>query len=124
MKLHPTEIDEASLTNLGKEACAMLTNHDYSGLANRFGYALAYNRLPAAAIEEDFMLASSSPYRMEENKTPSIRVKYFEPNDTGLYAVVECDAPISSKESVALELIVTGKAAKYITLEGISGSAK
>ena len=124
MKLHPSQVTEDSLASMGKEACTMLIEHDYSGLAERFGYALSYNRIPEAAIEEDFLLATSATKRMVESKPPSIFVKYFEPNDTGLYAVVECNIPISSQSSVALELIITGNAEKHITLEGISGSEK
>ena len=61
MKLLPAQTDEKSLAAFGKEASTMLMRRDYSGLANRFGYALAYERDPALAIEADFLRAAGSP---------------------------------------------------------------
>lgn len=96
----------------------MLMRKDYSGLANRFGYALAYGREPAAAIESDFLRAAASPI----NRQREIVVKYFEPNSTGLFAVVECTVPVAEGAAVLLELIVGGRdEEKQIALEDISG---
>lgn len=102
----------------------MLMRHDYSGLANRFGYALAYGHEPAAAIETDYLGATASPRRVGPEEHPSILVKYFSPNSTGLFAVVECTVPVGEGATVLLELIVTGKGEeKHITVEDISGVA-
>lgn len=102
----------------------MLMQHDYSRLANRFGYALAYDRAPAAALETDFLNAVASPRNVVSDTHPSIVVKYFAPNDTGLLAVVECTVPVAAGASVLLELIVTGKGEeRHITVEDISGVA-
>lgn len=102
----------------------MLIRRDYSGLANRFGYALSYDREPATAIEADFLRAAASPYRVATDEHPSIAVKYFKPNSTGLFAVVECTVPIAERAAVLLELIVAGKGEeKHIALEDISGVA-
>lgn len=102
----------------------MLMRHDYLGLANRFGYALAYGREPAAAIKTDFLGAAASPISIVSEAPPSIVVKYFEPNSTGLFAVVECTVPVADGAAVLLELIVTGTGEeKHITVEDISGVA-
>ena len=102
----------------------MLMQHDYSGLANRFGYALAYDRAPAAAIETDFLSAVASSHNVVSDAHPSIVVKYFAPNDTGLFAVVECTVPVADGAAVRLELVVAGKGEeKHITVEDISGAA-
>ena len=102
----------------------MLMKHDYSGLANRFGYALAYDRAPAAAIETDFSRAVASLHSVVSDAKPSVVVKYFTPNDTGLFAVVECTVPVADGASILLELIVTGKEEeRHITVEDISGVA-
>ncbi len=99
----------------------MLMQRNYAGLANRFGYALAYDRAPAAAIEADFLSAVASPCKVAH---PPIAVRYFAPNDTGLFAVVECTVPVADGAAVLLELIVTGKGEeKHITVEDISGAA-
>ena len=102
----------------------MLMQHDYPGLSNRFGYALAYDRAPAAAIETDFLSAVASPHNVVSDEHLSIVVKYFAPNDTGLFAVVECIVPVADGAAILLDLIVTGNGeAKHITIEGISGVA-
>lgn len=102
----------------------MLMKKDFSGLAKRFGYALAYDRSPAAALEEDFLRALASPYKMVSTADPEIVVKYFKPNSTGLFAVVECTVAVADGAAVLLDLIVTGTGRKkYICVEGISGTA-
>lgn len=102
----------------------MLMRHDYSGLANRFGYALAHGREPAAAIETDYLAAAAAPCRVGAEEHPSLLVKYFSPNSTGLFAVVECTVPVAEEAAVLLELIVAGKGEeKHITVEDISGVA-
>jgi len=102
----------------------MLIQRDYSGLANRFGYAVAYDRALATAIEADFLSAVASPYHVASDAHPSIVVKYFAPNDTGLFAVVECTVPVADGAAVLLALIVTRKGEeRHITLEDINGVA-
>lgn len=117
MKLLPTQIDERSLSGFGEEASVMLIRHDYSGLAKRFGYALAYDREPAAAMEEDYLRAAASPFEA----MPEVKVKYFKPNSTGLFAAVACTVPVAGKAAVLLELIVTGIGEEmHITVEDIN----
>lgn len=124
MKLLPSQIDAASLSAFGEEARTLLMRQDYSGLANRFGYALAYDRSPSAAIEADFLRAAASPYKVAPDGNLPIEVKYFSPNDTGLFAVVECTVPVADGAAVLLELIVAGKGEeKHIAVEDISGVA-
>ena len=124
MKLLLSQSDEVSLSAFGEEARALLIRHDYSGLADRFGYALAYDRAPSAAIEADFLSAAASPHKVAPGAHLPIKVKYFAPNDTGLFAVVECTVPVAEGAAVLLELIVAGKGEeKHITVEDISGVA-
>lgn len=100
----------------------MLMQRDYSGLVSRFGYALAHDREPTAALEADYLKAAASPLEGERQEKSSVRVKYFESNDTGLFAVVECVVPMADQGAVLLELIVTGKdEEKHITVEDVSG---
>ena len=126
MKLLPSQTDEISLTALGEEARALLVRRDYAALASCFGYALAYDRPTAAAIEADFMNAASSPITGGSGaySPPVVTVKYFSPNTTGLFAMVECLVPVADKAAVLLELIVGGDGEeKNITVEDISGVA-
>lgn len=124
MKLLSTQADEATLAALGEEASAMLLRHDFSDLAERFGYAVSFDRAAAAAIESDYLSAIASPNREVAVRSVEVEVKYFAPNDTGLYAAVECVLPVPGEASINLELIVTGTGIeKFVTLEGISGVA-
>jgi len=126
MKLLPSQTEERSLSAIGEEARTLLMRHDYSSLANQFGYALAYDRSPSAAIEADFLSAASSPITAASGAylPAAVTVKYFSPNDTGLFALVECPVPVADGAAVLLELIVTGKGdEKHITVEDISGVA-
>lgn len=124
MKLIPTQTDETSLLAFGQEASAMLMRHDYAGLATRFGYALAYGRDPAAAMEADFLEAAASLDTVLPSDHQAIVVKYFKPNSSGLFAVVECIVHMPERTTVLLELIVTGAGKeKYITVEDFTGVA-
>ncbi|RCS59393.1 hypothetical protein [Parvibium lacunae] len=126
MKLLHTQIDESSLIAFGEEARSLVLSHDYASLARKFGYALAYDRPPATAIEADYLSAIASPITAESDMyfPSTITVKFFSPNTTGLFAVVECPVPVDDKVAVLLELIVAGKGEeKHITVEDISGVA-
>lgn len=108
MKLLPSQTDVASLSAFGEEARALLMERNYSGLADRFGYALAYGRTPSEAIEADFLRAAASPYKTVPGDQP-ISIKYFGPNKiggTGLFAVVECNVPVADGAVVFLDLVV------------------
>ena len=122
MTLLPTQADERSLAALGEEASTLLLQRDYVALANRFGYALAYDRDHAAAIEADFLNALASPLDANADGPISIAVKYFSENDPALFALVECTVRVTATAAVLLELIVAGKDEnKHIFIEEISG---
>lgn len=124
LKLLSTQTDETTLLLLGEEARTLLSNRDFTGLATRFGYALAYERAPSIALEADFLSATTSPLpAISTNNTP-VSVKYFAPNENGLFAVIECLVSVTQDSSVLLELIVAGMGEeKHITVEDISGIA-
>jgi hypothetical protein len=127
VKLLPTQTDEASLLRLGREVVSLLENRDFRSLADRFGYALAFERSPATAIEEE-LHSCIAEYRASAEGQPSVLpsmiVKYFKQNDPVLpflFAVVECVFAASEGCPILAELIVTSSGGdKYITLEQIS----
>jgi hypothetical protein len=50
-------------------------------------------------------------------------VKYFEPNDTGLFALVECLAVADNGRRLLVELVVAGDGdVKHISLEDFSAA--
>jgi len=101
-----TSIDVHSLSQLGAEAVALFATRDFQDLADRFGYALAYDRDPAQAIAADLESALLNRREPPEKQTPSITVKYFKPNSTKLVALVECVMLFDNKVPILVELIV------------------
>ena len=115
-------IDTKSLAALGVEALHLLCSGNIAALADRFGYALAYDREPATAIKDDlrFCLEQLGSSSLELPLDPAPKVQYFKPNDTGLLAVVECLARTDNGAAVLVSLIVAGNDAdKHVTLEDI-----
>lgn len=120
MKLSPNEIDTNSLTQFGREVAALVDGRDFNALGERFGYAPAYGRNLAHAIESDFAQCIAEAEGPSSDIAQAIEVKYFKPNDSTLFAVVECVVPVGKDAAILVELIVTGKDEKHITLEQIS----
>jgi hypothetical protein len=118
--------DTTSLSALGAQAISLLCSEDINGLARRFGYALAFDREPAVAIQEDLRscLADLRAASLMPAPNHPPTVKYLEANDSGLFAVVACVALTDNGARVLVELIVTDKQGdKHVTLEQISVAA-
>lgn len=125
MKLLPAQLETAALLELGYEARALLMQGNFSALANRFGYALAYGRPIAAALEADYTNPVTSALPSVSSDNQPVSVTYFAPNETGLFALVECIVPIDDDKSLLMELIVAGKDdEKRISIEDISGLSR
>ena len=103
---------------------SLLEKRDFHSLADRFGYALAYGRRPAAAIEEELGSCIAKYHASVEEKpsfSPSTVVKYFSENDSGLWVVVECVFITSEGCPILAELIGTASGEdRYILLEEVS----
>ncbi len=127
MKLPPGQTNEASLLRFGREAISLLEKRDFQSLAERFDYALTFDRKPVVAIEEDFQrclteFRASCPRRAAAPS--SMVVKYFQPNDANLFAVVEGTFTTAEGCPVFVELIVTSSGDdRHICLEEISLAA-
>ncbi len=122
------QTNEGSLAIFGAEAVGLLCSGNFADLAERFGYALTFNRHPAAAILEDLSLCLAQLHAARLRPAPSrpaVKVRYFARNDAGLFAVVECLIPTDKGSDVLLELVVTSKGAdKHVSLEQISAAAE
>jgi hypothetical protein len=108
MKLLGNQLDKLSLVKFGEEACRLFIAGDFQGLADTFGYALAYNRDLAAVIESDFdhcLSGHSTSHGAQGSTIESVTVKNFQPNDTGLLSVVECVLSVDKDARVLIELI-------------------
>ena len=124
MKLLPGQINEASFLHFSQEAVSLLEKRDFQLLADRFGYALKCGRTPVAAIEGDFQSCLAEFCSSPEPPAavpPSMVVKYFKPNSSGLFAVVECVFTATEGCPILAELIVTSSGEdKHIVLEEVS----
>jgi hypothetical protein len=116
-------LDTKTLAALGVEALRLLCDGNIADLADRFGYALTYQREPVRAIQDDLnsCLTELGATSLLPPLDSTPKVKYFKPNDTGLLTVVECLALTDKGTRVLVELIVAGSdVEKHVTLEGIS----
>jgi hypothetical protein len=124
MKLLSEQTDEASLLRLGREAVSLLEKRDFQSLGDQFDYALKFDRSPAAAIEGDFQSCLAEFHALSQQPTavpPSMVVKYFKPNSSNLFAVVECVYTAAEGCPILAELIVTSSGEeKHVTLEEVS----
>jgi hypothetical protein len=128
MKLPSCQSDEASLAQLGAEVARLLKEEKHAELAARFGYALARGKDPARVIQSEVtecFWRSARVVGFSKNLSPAIVVKYFEPNDTGLFALVECTVPLlNGVGGVLAELVVTTMGNdRHVFLEQISYAA-
>ncbi len=119
-----TSLDASGLSVLGQEAIGYLLRNDFASLAGQFGYALSYDRDPAAAIQEDFVRVLSelgAATVLPNQPCPEPGIGYFKQNSTGLLALVEFSLRADNGAHILVELIATGNSAKmYLTLEQIS----
>ena len=120
MQLSGGPIDRAALSALGAEAAALLMNRNFGALADRFGYAFAYGREPAKAIEADLAACLAETSEASDRAVPSDAVIFFQHNDANLFAAVACVARMPEGPAVLMELVVTVKEADYhLSLEDI-----
>jgi hypothetical protein len=126
MLIADNQTTDSSLSALGTEAVRLLYSGDFATLVARFGYALASGREPAGAVRED--LASCLTQLQSQGLAQSLgqppTVRYFEQNDSGILAVVECLAPTLGGAEILVELVVThDRGHNHVTLEQLSAAA-
>jgi hypothetical protein len=126
MKLSADHFNDASLAAHGAEALVLIVRGDIPALAERFGYALAFGRDLASAIQSDLssVLAELGAASVVLAPAQATQVAYFKPNDTGLVAVVEARAQTNIGKPILVELVVSGSGTDmHLTLEQISAAA-
>jgi hypothetical protein len=124
VKLPTEQTNVESLSEYGRDAIALLRSGNVRELGARLGYALAYDRNPADALLEDTgtclgELGASRILGLAAGR--AIVVKYFDPNNTGLFALVECSLVTDNGADALLELIVTADGRdRHISVEQLS----
>ena len=126
MQISNSQLQEAPLVSLGAEAVRLLRSSDFPRLAAQFGYAVALGRDTAVAIREDMLaiLKDLGANGLDAHRGYTAAVKYFQANDTGLLASVECLVPTNNGSALLLELVVSADGeGKHVTLEQLSAAA-
>ncbi|AUM14700.1 hypothetical protein [Ketobacter alkanivorans] len=109
---------EAELNEVGVEVVSLLRNGDYQKIADKYSYALCFDREPSLAIKEDFEAARDEAVGEINDSKSTVNIKYFNENDSSLVALIECDFPLEFSTGIFVELIQNSKGSVYI--EGIS----
>lgn len=130
MKITYDQTFQKPLANFGSELVRMIKDCNYTSVVDHFGYALAYDRPLAEAIDSDIKSCLNAEGRsavIANSKEPRISIKYFEqPNDLSLFGLVECFLSLEQDDGELLvELIVsTDKTEFHLWLEDVSHIAK
>src|SRR5690348_6277078 len=123
MELLDGQSDEGTLAALGAEVSELIKLGQYQDLADRFGYAVAFERRKAEAIEEDVkrsLLEAGEMATLSKSAAPGIRVLYYKLNATRLHAAVECTLPLENAAGELLvSLVVFATDRKRIVLEDV-----
>lgn len=124
MKLSPSEASEEVLVQQGRVLIALLKKGDFGSVAERFGYALAFDKDPAVAIQDELnscVAEFQGRKLLETSSAESVMVKYLKPNESNLFAVVECGFEGAQGCPVLAELIVTVNGEeRHVCLEQVS----
>jgi hypothetical protein len=126
MKISYDQTFQEPLAEFGLEVVSLFKDGNYAVVADRFGYALAYDRAPADALASDVSSCLTEEGRavvIAQTGQPRISVKYFEqPNELALFGLVECSMPLEADDGALLvELIVsTEKNNFHLWIEDVS----
>jgi len=121
VEITPDDLNNEFLSSLGSEAVALLHGRFFERLTEKFPYAVAFDRHPAEAIEQDLESCLRDDEQASGLVGPSIRVKYFRPGQSFLVAVVECFTQFPGGKMILLDLIVSvGKSGMHVCVEGVS----
>jgi hypothetical protein len=118
MKITYNQTYQAPLTDIGAELVRMIKDRDYNLIAERFAYALAYDRPIAEAIASDIDFCLGGEGRSSViglAHEPRIQVSYFgQPNGSGLFGLVECFLQLDNDTGELLAtLIITNEDQAY-----------
>jgi hypothetical protein len=113
MKLLDNQLDKASLSKFGEEACRLLIARDFSGLAGRFGFAAAGMFEASTAIEME-LKRSLSGQDFLSAEVESVTVSNFKPGDDMFRSLIECVVVFDKRARVLVELIVSANMNLYL----------
>ncbi len=104
----------AELKNLGVELCRNLLNRDYISVAQKLGYAIAFEKTHASAIKEDFERSIMESGGMLEHSKISVTVKPFPNGTPGFINLIECRFIFANSSKEVLAEIIENEAGCYL----------
>ena len=107
-------MEVAELENLGEELCRNLLNQDYACIAQKFGYAIAFKKSPAAAIKEDFEHSVIESGGTLENSKFNVAVKVFPSGTVGFVYLIKCRFIFANSEKEVLAEIIENENGFYL----------
>jgi hypothetical protein len=122
MQLLPHQRHLSALRDLVCEALELLTSGQLELLVERYGYAMAFERNPVCAVRADLAEAlqeavGSALLTVASTELP---VVYYQENDTGLRAAIDCAVPSLGGRCVWISFVVAGnETEQFLTLEDI-----
>jgi hypothetical protein len=125
MKLAPSDLDQSSLARIGAEGAALISSGKLQALHTTFGYALAFDRAPLKALEDDIAaaLAEVGASGFDNSNQSSVKVSYFKQNDSGIDGLVACHIPASNGRHILAEFVFTRSTSEAnLMLEQVSGA--
>lgn len=126
MKINFNQTYQVPLTDIGAELVQMIKDRDYHSIAERFAYALAYDKPIVEAITADIdfcLVGEQRSATICQASEARILVSYFtQENGSNLFGLVECFMPLNQDTGELLAtLIVTASNQEYhVCLEDIA----
>jgi hypothetical protein len=116
LPVHNRQAASVTLTSVGESLITLFEQRNFQAIAQKFGYAVAFGRNLRAAISADIDACITESLVMRPGtgtKTNSIAssensltITFFEPNDNGFYAEIECTFEAQQHCAVAAVLSV------------------
>lgn len=105
---------EEELKVIGLEVVDLFKNRSFEKICSTYGYALKMASSAEEAIEQDFDVAITECGGNIEQSKITVAVSHFEPNETGLKSLVECNFHLGVSVGVLVELIQTDSGSIYL----------
>ena len=107
------EVEE--LAKISENICDCLASGDYSGISNKYCYALSFDRSSNDALKEDFELAlKECNSSLSKLGRVEVVVSSFKENNIGLVFLAECSFPASDRSGIYVEVVLNSKGTVYV----------
>lgn len=113
MKITAKQINDIELKEHALKTIRLIEEEKYEALTDEYGYGLSFNENPAELIRKEIsqcLEQAGKNATLVPRQNPYVVVKYFEPNNIPLVAVVEYSLAIENGTgTVFVELVVSGE---------------